>query len=429
MILVVHSTATLKDGLRMRSRNSTSYTNSNHRINGNFGALKNDIGDQCTILGIASRNFDIGFSTRSQRIKAWTGTVIQAHGLAYLDQSEALGLQTICGSHGSDQSSLIKIPHCLCCRVGGIIHGFGATILALMQCVYDPRELRVQADIINGNKLTPWTRTAIATEGLIVDGFATSTHLFIHLSQLVHGPEALRESDILDLAGIDILAVSIDSVTVYYRALLNAEAFDDRGRTLSITSGRISHKGVLRRLVKEVTVLPLDNGSVDSHPKGNCAKMTDKFVVIPHYAKGPVELAMEVTLGEDAFWIKSSLRSDDRKRSGPIGLSLCINNLLLTPVSGPCSHKKDRGWPVRQEHSIYIVTLSGQQRNLSGAERRQCILAYALKDSTLEQLFQIGVLGPENTVIQGESCLECAVQTSGIDAPNVPHVDGNIIMT
>jgi hypothetical protein len=423
---IVRLCVTLRTGLGMRSRNSTTYANSNHRINGNFGAVKNDIGDQCTILGIASQNFDTGYSTWSQRIKAWTGAVIQAHGLGYLDPSEALGLQTICGSHGSDQSSLIKIPHCLCCRVGGIIHGFGTTILALMQCTYDPRELRVQADIVNGSKLTPWTRTAIAAEGLIVDGFATSAQLFIHLSQLVHGPEALRESDILNLAGIDVLAVSIDSVTVYYRALLNAEAFDNRGRSLSITSGRISHKGVLRRLVKEVTVLPLGNGTFNSHPKGNCAKMAHKFVIIPHYAKGPVELAMEVTLGEDAFWVKSCLRSDDGIRSDPIGLSLCINNLFLTSVSGPCSHKKDRGWRVRREHPVYIVTLSGNQRNLYGY---QGIFAYALKGSTLEQLFEIGVLGSENCVIQGESCFECAVQTSGFGEFEFSRDYGNIIMT
>ncbi|KAH9203490.1 hypothetical protein DL95DRAFT_419000 [Leptodontidium sp. 2 PMI_412] len=409
---IVRLCATLRSSLRMNFRNSPVYVKSYHRINGTFSNLDSDLGEQCAIFGISPQNFETGISTRSQRIKAWSGrdgTVIQDHGLQYLDLSEAIQLRHICGSHGANPDRPIIILHCLCCRIGGIIHGFGVTILALMQCIYDPSELRIQADVVNSSRLTPWTRIAISG-GLKVEGLATAAYLFVHLSQLVHGLEALKESDILGFTGIDVLAVSIDNVSIYYRALLDSEAFDSKGRTMTIVSGRISYRGVLRRLVKEETGLPF--GNLPGYPEGNSARMTDGFVVVPHYAKGPIEAVMEVTLGEDAFWIKCRLTSQDRSQSGDMELSLCIYNLLLTTITGPCSHKKNHGWSASKEFPINIVTLSGPRRKSLGQDNT--VFAFALKGSTLEQLFQIGILGPRLCVIQGESCLKCAVQEYGI---------------
>ncbi|KAL5315927.1 hypothetical protein ACEPPN_016801 [Leptodophora sp. 'Broadleaf-Isolate-01'] len=406
---IVRLCATMRSSLRMRLRNSPTSVDPNHRINGTFSNLDSDLGEQCAILGISPQNFETGISTRSQRVSAWTGTVVQTHGLQYLDLLEALQLYHICGSHGANSDRPVIIPHCLCCRIGGIIHGFGVTILALMQCIYDPSELRIQAEVVNSSRLTPWTRIAISG-GPKVEGFATAAQLFVHLSQLVHGLEALKESDILGFTGVDVLAVSIDNVSIYYRALLDSEAFDSKGRTMTIVSGRISHRGVLRRLVKEETDLPFDN--LRNCPKGNSARMTDGFVVVPHYAKGPIEPAMEVTLGEDAFWIKCSLTSQDRSQSGDMRLSLCISHLLLTTITGPCSHKRNHGWSASKEFPINIVTLSGPRRQ--SLVQDNTAFAFALKDSTLEQLFQIGILGPRLCVIQGESCLKCAAQEYGI---------------
>lgn len=51
------------------------------------------------------------------------------------------------------------------------------------------------------------------------------------------------ENDIINQVQSEILAVSIDSVTVYYCALLDAECFGDEGRMLAISSGRVSSKG------------------------------------------------------------------------------------------------------------------------------------------------------------------------------------------
>ncbi|KAG4441122.1 hypothetical protein IFR05_003412 [Cadophora sp. M221] len=416
---IVRVCATMRSSLRMRSRNSPAYVDPNHRINGTFSNRDSnrdsDLSEQCAILGISARNFETGISTRSQRTRAWTGTVIQAHGLQYFDLAEARQLYDICGSHGANHDKPVKIPHCLCCRVGGIIHGFGVTILALMQCVYDPSQLRIQADVVGGSKLTPWSRIAISKEAK-VDGFATSAQLFVHLSQLVHGLEALKESDIIDFAGVDILAVSIDNVSIYYRALLDSEAFDSQGRTISITSGRIGYKGVLRRLVKEMTVLPFEDSP--NRPQGNSAGMANGFVVVPHYAKGPIEPAIEVTLGEDAFWIKCSLTNHDRTQSGDMGLGLSISNLLLGTITGPCSHGKDHGLAASKEAPIDVVTFSGPRNRTKNRDKP--LFAYALKGATVEQLFQMGILGPGICVIQGESCLKCATQELGTRLTQCP---------
>lgn len=413
---IVRLAFTLKANLRMRSRNSLGYIDPNHKINGNFGDSVNAIHDQCTSLGISYDNFESGYATASARIKAWTGTSLQTHGLTYLDQRQAHELQVVCGAHGTNQNSLTKIPHCLCCRIGALIHGFGATVVALMQCVFDPSELRFQATVINSSKITPWSRAVIASEDGQVDGFATNTQLFVHLSQLLHGSEALKESETLDqLTGADILAVSIDSLTVHYRVLLDSEAFDDRGRMLAITSGRISHHGVLRRLVKESTapdfVYREHSYSRRDETLGSFAMMVDGFVITPHYVKGAVEAAMQVSLAEDAFWVKTILKTTEKESAEQITISRCINNMLLYDVTGRCSHSRDGGHVVREKRApIFVASFSSRsQRMSSRSSHEYAIILYALKDSTIEQLLQVGCLSLGG-VLQGNSCLSCSIE-------------------
>ncbi|OBT41757.1 hypothetical protein VE00_07990 [Pseudogymnoascus sp. WSF 3629] len=298
-----------------------------------------------------------------------------SHGLGYLDGTEAVELQAICGTHGSNQGSLIKIPSCLCCRIGGLIHGFGSTVVALMQCVYNPAELRLQADVINGSKTSPWSRATIASADGKVDGFATSAELFLHLSQLVHALESLKEHDIINQVQSEILAVSIDSVTVYYRALLDAECFDDEGRMLAISSGRVSSKGVLRRLVREgITQKYSDEVQF---PLGNRAKLTDGFTVAPKYAKGPVQATMQVTHAEKDFWIETSLKADNTDNSEVVGLAKCIHRVLITARGRPCLHSRDQLYIVpdrknrknRKTLSTFVSTLSGKPYNKDSLER------------------------------------------------------------
>lgn len=414
---IVRLSATLQAQLRMRSRNCEGYTDPNHRVHGNFYDSSNLIHDQCVIFGVTIDNCKAGLATKfSQRIKAWTGSIIQAHGLMYLDQSAAYELQAICGAHGSNLNSPLRIPHCLCCRIGALIHGFAATITALIQCVHDPNMLRIQADVVNGSKLTPWSRATIASREGVIDGFATSAQLFVHLSQLFHGPEALRDSDIVQhWSRSEVLAVSIDSITIYYRALLDRDCFDSKGRALAITSGRISSKGVLRRLAKEAN--PAIFGDELFYPQGDIAKIADSITTVPHYAKGPLEATMKVAVAEEEFWVQTSLRSNNLGVSEAIGLAKCINNMFLIRIGKPCRHPRDREYLVySQKGPRYLMTLSGGATNLFASQEdwdeEGSIVFYALKDSTLEQLLQMGISVLENHVLQGGSCLDCATTIS-----------------
>lgn len=413
---IVRLSATLCVGLRMRS-NIAGCASASYKINGNFERFGNLVRDQCTILGINAQNLEMGWSTSSRRVRAWTGTDIQAHGLRYLDEPEADELRTACGDHGSDQNFVLE---CVCSHVGNLIHGFGATALALVQCVYDPTELRIQAAVVNGSKITSWSSAIIAWDRGEVDGFTDSDQLFVHLSQLLHEPpEALKESDINNLKEMNILGVSIDSTTIYYRALLDAECYDDRGRMLAITSGRVSHKGVLRQLVKESARFLSPGSDVwlgfSQLPVGNFAKLTDRFVITPHYARGNVQAKMQATLAEDAFWVEFSLNDDEGKLSASIPLAKCISDMLLSPVMGRCPHSRDRRYVVDDaQRPTYLATLSAKSHSKifgNGRDHQSSAIFYTLQNSTLEQLLQIGVLGVGNCIIQGEGCLQCAADS------------------
>lgn len=413
---IVRMSATLHAKLKMNSRNYEGNTDPNHGINGNFSRYRDAIRSQILTLGISPHNYDIGIATKYMRNNPWTGTIIQSHGLSYLDETEAVELQAICGAHGSNRDSLIKIPNCLCCRIGGLIHGFGSTIVALMQCVYNPAELRIQADIINGSKTSPWSRATIVSADGEVDGVATSAQLFVHLSQLIHGLESLKEPDIINQGQSEILAVSIDSVTVYYRALLDAECFDDEGRMLAIVSGRVSSKGVLRRLVREG--ITQKYSEVVQFPLGNHAKLTDGFPVAPTYAKGPVQATMQVTLAEKEFWVETNLKTNNADDSEVIGLAMCVHNVLTAVRGRPCSHPRDQPFIITDRKMLptFISTLS----DLHGDAHLEF---FALQGSTLEQLFQLGMLYTPRCIMQGNSCLECATRLGDMLPDNYDRHD------
>lgn len=399
---IVRMSSTLVANLKMKSRNYEGNAEREHRINGEFSRYRKAIQSHVLALGISLQNHDIGITTKYVRNKSWTGTITQSHGLSYLDGTEAVELQTICGTHGSNQGSLIKIPNCLCCRIGGLIHGFGSTVLALMQCVYNPVELRVQADVINGSRTSPWSRATLASTNGKVDGFATSAQLFVHLSQLFHGLESLGEPDIINHSQSEILAVSIDSVTLYYRALLDEECFDDEGRMLAIVSGRVSSKGVLRRLVREGITQKYSEKV--QFPLGDSAKLTPGATVVPNYAKGPVQATMQVTNAETDFWVETRLSVDNADNSEVIGLAMCIHSALLTRRGRSCPHSRGQPLVVPETESLlmFASTLSGREPSSN-----RDLVFFALQGSTLEQLLQMGIGGTLGMLMQGNSCLGC----------------------
>ncbi|CZR68801.1 uncharacterized protein PAC_18701 [Phialocephala subalpina] len=433
---IVRLSATVKRQVRIQYVEDSSETG--HKINGYFGDSRKTIQGECTTLGISSQNFEIGFATASRRIKTWTrnqkAKSTRSVGLEYLDETEAHELRSMCGAHRANHEDLIKTSNtsiCLCCRIGTLILGFSAAALALMQCVYDATGLRVQADVVNGTRMTKWAKYAFQCKG-VCDGSIDCIEVVNYLCQLLHGyevPETLStDHAIWRFRGI--LAVSIGSVTVYYRALLDKECFDQKGRMLAIASGRISCNGELRPLVTEPIYFTSDekHGAV-----GIFAKMADQSVITPHYISGPLKIKGQISLAEEGtFLVKCGLGDNEGGFSTSIALRWCIQNILRIRVMEDCSHDKNRGYVVRDSRGFTYVA-SVWKKNFRDTPADDSVVLYALKDSTLEQLLLIGLrsrLGStfsdvENVVLQGDSCLECAVnflQESAEKKGEVVHV-------
>jgi len=407
---IVRLLTTFKNGLQMKSVSSAGYVATSHPINGYFGNSALAVRNECWRFGISKENFDVGWATRSNRSQSWTGTVTQAHGLEYLDEKQALELWEICGAHGARKELSIKISNCLCCRIGALIQGFATTMAALIQCQYNPDGLRLQADIVNGSRTTPWNRTTIISGSRKTDGFLTSSELFQHLSQLVHGLEAIKEIEIINQSpGTEILAVSIDSISVYYRALLDAECFDKHGKMLAISSGRLSSKGVLRYLVKEHSTPTY--GLTPEDPIGHCSEIAEGFNVVPNYAKGPVEVSMDITVAEDEFWVQTLVFHSETRFTAPVELAKSIHNALSAPIgSTACSHDAQKPFTIHlSKEPAYLATFLGSLGNTGGLGTHfKGIYFYTLKDCQIEQLLQAGILA--NAILfQGDSCLHCCV--------------------
>jgi hypothetical protein len=290
---------------------------------------------------------------------------------------------------------------------------------ALMQCQYNPEDLRLDSKVLNGSRTTPWSRVTIESDRSVISAFLSSAELFLHLSQLLHGSEAIKEVEIINLSsGTEILAVSIDNMSVYYRALLDAECFDQYGRVLAISSGRFSSKGVLRRLVKERSTPNYDPRS--GYPTGHVSQITKGFNVVPTYAKGPVSPSMHITAAEEEFWAETCVFHCDTVLITAVELTRSIHELLCSIVGHACTHDAQRPYMVKssevrihQDHKgpIYLATFLGKANSSFEHE----IVMYALKDCLIEQLLQIGI--SESTGrFQGEMCIECLVNSIGISS-------------
>lgn len=414
---IVRLTASLAEGACMKS--ATRDAGTIHRINGNFPHRGTNVLRVCSEFGIHPDHINVGYATMTLRYVAWTGSSIQEHGLQYLHPDGARALRSACGAH-SDSSTVSRIAQCLCCRIGGLIHAFGVSGAALMMCSYDPDEIKIASHIISGRTTTAWSR-ALMLDGLTMShGTVTSGQVLNHLSQLLHGAEALRDAELS--SGSSLLAVSAGATTIYYKAILDADAFDLEGKTVAIASGRLSCKGVLRKTVTEPKAA-YDAMAIPArtwHTDALVTTLAPRSLVEPSYMKGPMTIQMDVALTEQEMIFQCYVYSDRQpsETSMPIEILRCIHNLMLIWVAGPCNHSSDLYVKVNDSRGkMKVYSFFGRVRD------RTYWNFHALSENRLEQLLQSLNVDVQFCVYQGESCLNCALRMLGTSG------SGEVIMS
>ncbi|KAK5635038.1 hypothetical protein RRF57_010750 [Xylaria bambusicola] len=167
--------------------------------------------------------------------EGWAGTAVEQNWLRFLQYLDAKKFREIRHVH-----RLGAAPgRCTCCHIGALVHGFASSIVALAQCRYEPDRIRIQVDIIRGAVSTSWS------QGCILDTRSNGELLTMNSRQLL--------SHILQLLnpGFEILGLSGGAYTIFYGCILQEDCYDDSGRILTLSLGRVSVNGTLRGLITE----------------------------------------------------------------------------------------------------------------------------------------------------------------------------------
>ena len=358
---------------------------------------------------LTSRNFCYKIMRNSKRYR----------GLEWLTEDDVVLLQDLCGSFEHDHNDNWN---CVCKRTSDLIEGFVAAATALMQCTFDPLSLRVCSRVFSGQFFTQWYK-------IMQDIRFTSTVVYHHefmtyLSCLFHGQDSIN----FDAHDRRLLAISSGSTSIYFRAILDEEWFDSTGRTLAITSGRISLQKTLRNLV-------LSNVRRDP-PKKLISKTASSNTYLPgiqikpHYAKGKIDVTMKAELLETYISFSCGIVSK-LGQICPVDIPQCVENFLSSAVAADCQHDHDRPFQVQEDSGLVTVSTF-----LAPLECVRGTQFYVLSKSSMEQMLQMSFLPFETGCLQGNACLECAAseqrRSFGWEVwsdEKSPHTHMHIVMT
>ena len=343
--------------------------------------------------------------------KGWVGSPTEANGLEYLDDEGVRHLQQTCPTHRAGSAG--RLGRCICCHVGGIIHGFASSVVALLQCRYDAETTRLKVALLDGTATTGWVRGCILESGessLAMDGRL----LFSHFSQLLHSSDsdAPDEDDIQNLKeGMRILGISGGSTTVFYTLILSDDCYDAQGRLLTIASGRASVNGAMRNIVFESSRVGIPSGAEDCDegsglPASKLSKVAVGTHIQPHYRPGNLRVFMDATLTEHEIRIGAVL-GYDLSETRRIYLSECVHNFFTINIHRYCEHPHEKAWKITDPKKSVLVSAFSPWAAKSGDR----LVLYALKGRKLEQLVQCFV--EEFAILQLAMCLGCASDHAG----------------
>ncbi|KAF4450021.1 hypothetical protein F53441_6805 [Fusarium austroafricanum] len=333
---IVRLSSTLLTALRMRT--SSVYVTL-HPINGTFPKRHAALEDTLSDLGIEQDIIRASLGSTSSHQDGWAGTALESHGLSYMRGADIKALKCLCPLHRNRDS---RLGRCICCNIGGLIHSFSSTTLALLQARYDSTQLRLRADMLNGTSNTSWSRGCIIEDGEC--SIPLNSHqLLSHLSELLHGTSAeiFNDSAMLSIPRHKaVLGVSSGALTIYYTCILSEDCYDDRGRTVTISSGRACVDGVIRPLVVEMS--PSGHELKLGGNSRSCYRLAPGAMVQPHYIRTACEIWMDTDVSESEIVLTSKIGSD-RLSSLPIFLSQALHTLFgLCDCGRTCDHPVER---------------------------------------------------------------------------------------
>ncbi|MCJ1442638.1 MAG: hypothetical protein MMC23_003135 [Stictis urceolatum] len=326
-------------------------------------------------------------------------------------------------------------------ELGCLVFGVVAAALALMQCVYTAKTLRVDPEVFSGERPTMWLTTILSTgmpshraryfkeadredQRVFLNAgkdyaFAKENSLLLHLSALLQGPQAIKLAEV-DRTNfyVQTLAISASNVTILYRAIIDEDCFDGEGRLLKIEPGRVSLNKVLRRFISE-------HGHSKDVPReektmGTVTTMNPGFQVEPHHAPSGLEVVMDTELSENRIWLHTRIHDTGTDSFTSIELTACIECVALWTAPSQCCHGPTRNLLVKRPNQVYVATFGYEApRDADG------VILYALKGSRIEQLIQCGIIGQKAKgmcVMQLQSCLSCSYKAKPNRMSNVSHI-------
>ena len=394
--------------LRMKTSRAVSST---HNINGQFD-YRVPLVDTLSHFGINEEVVQRSLCRVESWCNGtgWIGSPTEINGLEHLDGMGVQYLRQSCPTHKAGPPGG-KLGRCLCCYVGGIIHGFASSTVALLQCRYNAEQIRVRAALLDGTVTTSWVRGCILENGessIALDG----RQLLNHLSQLLHGGDSdvPNESEMQSLGqGMHILGISGGSTTVYYTLVLSDDCYDTHGRQITISSGRASVNGVLRQIIVEKTTdAPPIGEPSQRFPPPKTTRIAVGTYLQSHYCPGDQRIFMDAMATEHEIRISTAVGCD-LSRAESIILSQCIHAFLEMFILRTCEHPSDDPWKITDPRHVVLVSPFSASPN---TDRPATHVVYALRGRKLEQLVQCAVESVTNLTdypsLQLFVCLRCA---------------------
>lgn len=431
-------------------------------MNGNFDNRR-ALEEVFTIVGVETPQAKpLGLP---RKIEGFKNMGPASNGLAYLKPDILERVTSTCCFHydkaywkAIDTYEDSECGQCPCKGIGRLIHGVSSTALALTRCRLKSSGLRVQQSVISGEHMTAWSRgcLSIRREALGQDpklmGTGTITHneYFDHLGRLICSdysdswldldslnsnswpdPSIVVEDHVLGLSG----GIQI----IYYSCIKGNDAFDDLGRMIQISSGRISVEGEFRHVIRDNSVYPMGNRRMDNSERRfrmvNLARslspssLAGGCVLGPHYRPTGLLLEMNVTVQERSIHVQPKISNDMMPvRLSYAGFMESIEVFLSRWAVPSCQHAKDAPYETQKDLEVAV---DGFHMIGNLDEIQADVLVLALTGNKLQQLLACGAMRhilPAQSrgsalhmpvgnaeicgVLQISSCLKCCIRLS-----------------
>lgn len=425
----------IREGLFLRHRKIPEA-----RLNGNFdsvGALK----DTLRALGLSQSSIDGACLPFSRDLPVFPDsgpTNLDStclNGLSFLDTTHFQRLSQHCPLPGHREAANIQLysawlltnmcpqapirRNCLCGFVGDIIHTFGTSAAALLQCRFDASELRVK--LSNGavesewvTECARWLNAGDLGNDLIIP--LTYSSLLTHIQVLLSG----ETPELDDVASI--LGLSYGAYTVYFTAIMGGDAYDSFGRVISIRPGRASVNGLSRVIIRDGRFYGTESSVNSIFEQNQASSLAVGSFISPHYRPSAIKMALHARV--DSHVINVHFTVDTARDTETVSLMCSIHCLLAFWEVPQCEHDKDDPTQIKQGREAVVVghprkhevSLVGDDLlalvALRGSKLQQLVTCFTYSRYTVDPAGNILERLPDfdSSILQYSACLKCCLE-------------------